>query len=377
MKLSMLLPVTLLLTWNVLASSDVKPIYQLEPEPAIGRMVTPSPAQLCDVARGTAAYLALGPDYDPLAITAGMSAAFGGDLTRVQQTLQFICQVQAEDFAAGRVSRLQDSDFLRAHFDMIRWTPDKRQAAKFAQGKPLLKNIPDTQILLTKYYIKLAEGSAKPTPTTPYALYAIPDDEANLSLKQADADRTLTRHQFTKQDVLRGVLDSQQLARPQVWLSRYDLEDSLMQGTVKVTVDGQAQFYNVHRNNGIGYQRDLAREQQGRYWYFKKTSSVLGYGKDADHKIPVHPMVTVAGDLAHLGLGKLIMLSHNGESRLTVLADTGGAFIDNQYQLDYLGGYFKDWDDYISSYRHFPDYFEARILLLKDAYIADAIPVLH
>ncbi|MGK0270659.1 MAG: hypothetical protein ACI88H_001306, partial [Cocleimonas sp.] len=32
-----------------------------------------------------------------------------------------------------------------------------------------------------------------------------------------------------------------------------------------------SQFYNVHRNNGVGYQRNLKKEQQGRYWYFKNT----------------------------------------------------------------------------------------------------------
>ncbi|MGK0270644.1 MAG: hypothetical protein ACI88H_001291, partial [Cocleimonas sp.] len=44
--------------------------------------------------------------------------------------------------------------------------------------------------------------------------------------------------------------------------------------------------------------------------FYKKTDSVMGYGKDASYKIPIHPLVTVAGDLAHLGLGKLIMLTH-------------------------------------------------------------------
>ena len=122
----------------------------------------------------------------------------------------------------------------------------------------------------------------------------------------------------------------------------------------------------MHRNNGIGYKRDLKKRQQKRYWYFKETPGPLGYGKDAGYKIPVHAMVTVAGDIGYFGLGKLFMLSHNNEHRLAVLADTGGAFINNHYQLDYLGGYFKNWQDYVNTYRTFPDYFEARILLLRD-----------
>jgi len=375
MKFSALLPFTLLVAFNATANVAVNPIYQLESEPAIGKMVTPSTSELCHVAKGTADYLALGEDYDPGIITAGMTAQFGGDLARVKRTLKFICKIEQADKSSGSPSRLMDAEFIAQHFDVIRWMPDKNQAKKFAKNKPLLKNIPDDKILLTKYYIKLANGTAEKTPETPYALYTLPNDEQGLTLEQGNAKRDLTRHQLTKQDVLTGVLDKDKLAQPMVWLSRYDLEDSLMQGTVKVDITNDesasddsvtSQFFNVHRNNGIGYKRNLKKEQQGRYWYFKKTDSVMGYGKDANHKIPVHPMVTVAGDLAHLGLGKLIMLTQNGESRLTVLADTGGAFENNQYQLDYLGGYFKNWDDYINTYRTFPDYFEARILLLKD-----------
>ncbi|WP_237716264.1 hypothetical protein [Moritella dasanensis] len=374
MKLSALLPFTLLVAFNSAANVPVNPIFQLEAKPEIGEMVTSSNAELCEVAKGSVDYLNLGEDYDSGIITAGITAQFGGDLDRVKRTLNFICQVEQEDKLAGTESRLMDADFIAKHFDVIRWMPDKNQAQGFAKDKPLLKNIPDDKILLTKYYIKLAKGTAKQTPETPYALYAIPNDEKDLTLEQANADLSLTRHQLTKQDVITGILDKDKLAEPMVWLSRYDLEDSLMQGTVKVDISSgdnnsaeiTSQFFNVHRNNGIGYKRNLKKEEQGRYWYFKKTESVMGYGKDANYKIPVYPLVTVAGDLAHLGLGKLIMLTHNGESRLTVLADTGGAFENNQYQLDYLGGYFKNWDDYINTYRTFPDYFEARILLLKE-----------
>lgn len=371
MKLSVLLPFTLLVAFHTSANLTVNPIYQLEVEPALGKMVTPSTGELCNVAKGTVDYLDLGEDYDPGIITAGMTTQFGGDLDRVKRTLNFICQVQQADELAGIPSRLMDSEFVAEHFDMIRWMPDKQQIQSFSANKPLLKNIPDDKILLTKYYIKLATGSATKTAETPYALYAIPNDEKGLTLEQGNADRDLTRHKLTKQDVLMGMLDKDKLAEPMVWLSRYDLEDSLMQGTVKVDIASAnkgvtSQFFNVNRNNGIGYQRNLKKEQQGRYWYFKKTDSVMGYGKDAGYKIPIYSLVTVAGDLAHLGLGKLIMLTHHGESRLTILADTGGAFENNQYQLDYLGGYFKNWDDYINTYSNFPDYVEARILLLKD-----------
>ncbi|MFT5881251.1 MAG: hypothetical protein ACI86X_002390, partial [Moritella sp.] len=274
-RLSALLPFTLLVAFNTVANVAVNPIYQLETEPAIGKMVTPSTTELCSVAKGTVDYLALGENYDPGIITAGMTAQFGGDLERVKRTLNFICQVQQADTLAGNLSRLMDAEFITRHFDVIRWMPDKKQAQGFAKNKPLLKNIPDDKILLTKYYIKLAKGNTKQTPKTPYALYALPNDERGLTLEQGNANLTLMRHKLTKQDVLTGILDKDKLAEPIVWLSRYDLEDSLMQGTVKVDIvaDNEkgvtSQFYNVHRNNGVGYQRNLKKEQQGRYWYFK------------------------------------------------------------------------------------------------------------
>jgi len=341
-------------------------VFKLETNANIGMMTEQSYEQLCQVASGTNEYLEKGAQYDASVIHAGVAADFGFDLRRVQQTLAFICQTVRQDTQLKQSSRLSEPEFILRHFEMIRWRPNKQQSRQFETNKPLLQRIPDDQILLTKYYIKKASGSTAQTPQTPHALYAIPHDEHSLTLEQADAKKdSITRYRYTKHQVLSGILDKKSLATPLVWLSRDDLEDTLMQGTVMIEGAGQPTFYNVHRNNGIGYKRDLKKRQQQRYWYFKQTNSVLGYGKDANYKIPIFPHATVAGDLAHLGLGKLIMLTNNGESRLTILADTGGAFANNQYQLDYLGGYFYNWVDYIKTYRTFPDYFEARILLLK------------
>jgi len=342
--------------------------FNKESVPLAGKMANTSISDLCHVAGGTLAYLNQGKQYDSHAIKAGITAQFGGDLDRVKATLSFICKIEQEDRLAGKTSRLSDINFINTHFEMVRWRPNKQQSTKFEANKPLLANIPEDQLLLTKYYIKKAKGSAVKTVETPYALYNKPYDEQLLTLKEADNKRhEITRYRYTKQQVITGILDELTLAKPMVWLSRHDLEDTLMQGTVLIEDETSdvSTFYNVDRNNGIAYDRHIPKEQQGRYWYFKKTDSILGYGKDASYKIPIKPLVTVAGDLSYLGLGKLIMLTHKNEHRLVVLADTGGAFENNQYQLDYLGGYFYNWDDYIKTYRHFSDYFEARILLLK------------
>lgn len=345
---------------------SAKPQYSIDNQAINGKMSVQSSADLCAVAKSTGKYLDKGRQYDPNAIKDGVLAGFGMDLTRTRKTLDFICRIQLEDAKRGS-NRLANPEFIRKHFDMVRWMPDKTQSAKFEHKKPLLKNIPQDKILLTKYYIKLAQGSNSKTQQTPHALYSLPVDEKDLSFVEAEAKKQqLIRYRYTKHQVLEGVLDKNNWATPLLWLSRADLEDTLMQGTVKVDTRSGSRFFNVHRNNGIGYQRGLKKEQQKRYWYFKETPGPLGYGKDADFKIPVLPYATVAGDIKHLGLGKLIMLSHNNEHRLVVLADTGGAFEDNQYQLDYLGGYFKNWKDYINTYRTFPDYFEARFLAVKE-----------
>jgi len=340
--------------------------FSIDKEPELGKMVTPSIPDLCQVADGTLAYLNRGTDYDPAVIKAGIVSDFNMDLEGVKRTLEFVCETVREDSMAQRPSRLADPAFIKQYFELIRWLPNKSQSQSYSKNKPLLQNIPDNKILLTKYYIKLARGSVSYTKEHGHALYAVPYDEQGMSLVDAKKNKnSLIRYKLTKQQVLTGLLDQKALAKPLVWLSRADLEDTLMQGTVKVTTNNSEVFYNVHRNNDRAYMRNVKKRAQQRYWYFKQTDSILGYGKDADYKIPIKPYVTVAGDLKHLGLGKLIVLTANGESRLTILADTGGAFENNQYQLDYLGGFFKNWNDYLNSYRHFPDYFEARILMLK------------
>lgn len=343
-----------------------EPQYLLDNKALSGQMVKQSTADLCQVAANTLSYLNQGPKYDPNAIIDGVLADKGFNLKRTKKTLEFICQVQKEDSKSGK-NRLADPAFIKQHFEMIRWMPDKDQSLKFAKKKALVNNMPKDQILMTKYYIKSARGSDVKTTKTPHALYSLPVDEQKLNFAEAEAKKdTLVRYRYTKQDVLTGILDENQWATPLLWLSRPDLEDTLMQGTIRVDTDSGVKYLNVHRNNGIGYDRKLRKKDQKRYWYFKQVPGPMGYGKDADLKIPILPYVTVAGDIKHLGLGKLVMLTHNNEHRLAVLADTGGAFENNQYQLDYLAGYYKNWREYYKAYKDFPQYFEARFLAVKD-----------
>lgn len=326
---------------------------------------------LCQVATETLKYIDKGQSYDPVAIHGGKVPGATVPVAEIRNTLLYICQITGEDQAAGRKSRLTDPAFIKQHFQFVRWLPDQSGASKLAKNKPLLQNLPADKILQTKYFVKIADGSPVKTAKQNQALYGLPFDEAKLDLATADAlGKKITRFQLGKQDIVRGALEKPPLRAPALfWLSREDLEGALLQGTAVVPAGQSYRYYNVHRTNGIPYDRTKTPEQQQRYWYFKEVQSVLGYGKDADYKIPIRPEVTVAGDIPQLGLGKLILLATPEAGvmhyRLTILADTGGAFANNLFQLDWLSGYYRGWPDYFAANKHRGDYSQAYLLLKK------------
>ncbi len=328
-------------------------------------------ADLCQVATETLKYIDKGQSYDPVAIHGGKVPGATVSVAEIRQTLLYICQVANEDQAAGRKSRLTDPAFIQQHFQFVRWQPDQAGAAKLAKNKPLLQKLPADKILQTKYFVKIADGSQVKTAEKNQALYGLPFDEAKLDLDTADAlGKQITRFQLGKQDIVNGALEQKPLRAPVLfWLSREGLEGALLQGTAVVPSGKGYRYYNVHRTNGIPYDRTKTPEQQQRYWYFKEVQSVLGYGKDADYKIPIKPEVTVAGDIPQLGLGKLILLATPESGvmhyRLTILADTGGAFANNLFQLDWLSGYYRGWPDYFAANKHRGDYSQAYLLLKK------------
>jgi hypothetical protein len=96
---------------------------------------------------------------------------------------------------------------------------------------------------------------------------------------------------------------------------------------------------------------------------------VLGYGKDSEYKIAIETEVTVAGDIAFFGLGKVFLISRieNGTkiSRIVILADTGGAFQNNQFQLDWLSGFYKNFADYQENNKQISDYGDVWMLVVK------------
>lgn len=316
---------------------------------------------LCKTAKETLAYLNKGSSYDPQVIHDGK--VFKVPLARVKATLEFVCQHQ---------NQMNDPAFIKQHFDFIRWYPELAQTKSLIGKKSLIANVPDDKILMTKYYVHCAKASMRPTPACPVPLYALPKDEESLTLEEADAKRGLIRHQYGKQAILKGALANKNVP-VLAYLNRDDLEAALMQGTLIANfANHKSKTLNVHRTNNIPYDKAQNPYKQERYWYFKEVKGIKGYGKDAEHKITVDSEVTFAADLEQFGLGKLLMVQYPNEKKNTVtrvgiLADTGGAFKDNQYQVDFLTGSYAGKDAFYKANRLLPNYVTAYFMVLKNS----------
>ena len=143
-----------------------------------------------------------------------------------------------------------------------------------------------------------------------------------------------------------------------------------MEGTILVNfTDGSKQLFNVDRSNEMSYIQKLPATAQKRYWYFRQVDAIKGYGYKIDAKISISPGVTFAGDVLNIGLGKIIVIEYTkGGSKhlqMGVIADTGGAFLPNLYQLDFLAGIFQDKKDFGEYISQIPDYATAYILVKK------------
>lgn len=364
-------------------SHSVEAAFEKDITPNFDTLSTTDFAQLCEVAQNTQEYL-IENGSDDYAVHGGYKLLGFSNTERIQKTLAFICQVHQQDSSQNKLSRLSTPEFLKKHFDFYRWLPDQVMAQKIAdkstnkRKSQMLRAIPKDKIFLTKYYTKLLNGSDKQTAEYNQALYALPFDEQGLSLEQAEQlKHELVRYKYSRQQIINGALldktSNNSIAKPLVWISEEALHDVLLQGTGVLSINGEYRYYNVHRNNGIAYDYSLGKSEQARYWYFSQVPSILGYGRSLESKVSIKPYVTFAGNVQQLGLGQLILVSNNNEAnekfnftRLGVLADEGGAFTNNLFQLDYLVGSYYGWKDYHQKNKHLPDYTKAWLLLLKD-----------
>ncbi|MGF1938512.1 MAG: hypothetical protein RM347_029850 [Nostoc sp. ChiQUE02] len=289
---------------------------------------------------------------DPDVMRTGVLATQGVTVPDVLKTLDFMIAVLKEDIANNRATRLQDHKFINTNFRVIKWTAYN---PKSKQQK---------QLRITKYAVFTHSGSRKKTSTFNTPIYSLKENFNN--------DKFYTR--YTKQDVLSGIYEPGGKEFGKVtnlaYLTRNGLEEAIMEGTILINfTDGYKAFFNVDRNNGMPYIRGLKATAQKRYWYFREVNAIKGYGYKIDAKISIKPGVTFAGDVLNIGLGKVVVIEHTQGGRkhlqMGVIADTGGAFLPNLYQLDFLAGIFKNKKEFGQNISQLPDYATAYFLVKK------------
>lgn len=320
-----------------------------------GISVVTDAAALARLARDTLTYIDVCASKRPDIIDpCGMHQIISPE--EVQRTLQFIVKTFEYDQTHG-THLLNDPRFLSANFDIVDWKADAVRASKHNLV------LPDSgAIRVTNYAIFCVQGSVHKTKEYSCALYNLKNESA--------------RTKYTKQEIIAGVFEktkNKKCVAPLVWLTRGGLEDALMQGTVMVTcADKMCKIFNVHKNNGIAYDKNVTdMKQQKRYWFFKEVSSCQRDNGITQQKIEGRKEVVFAGDVYNIGIGKLIALLYRNnvtekpEIRLGILADMGGAFINNLYQLDLFSGIFTSREQWREQTAHLPCYAHAYILCKK------------
>lgn len=305
------------------------------------------------VLNNTREYFRQNKQKDPDISRNGLLLTQGVTVEEVLKTLDFMITVLEEDISNNRPTRLQNPDFINDNFRVIKWSA-------YNPKKPNQK-----QLRITKYAVFSHRGSRTKTGKYNIPIYSLKDEIAK-------EDKFYTK--YTKQDVLAGIYEpgGKEFGKvePLAYLTREGLESALMQGTILIKfTDGTQKFFNVDRNNGISYVKGLNPRLQKRYWYFRQVNDIKGYGYKIDSKISIKPGVTFAGDVLNVGLGRVIVMEYDKggkkQLRMGVIADTGGAFLPNLHQLDYLAGIFKDYQEFQQYIRQLPTYATPYILVKK------------
>ena len=279
----------------------------------------------------------------------GILVTQGVTVKDILKTLDFMIVVLQEDIANNRPTRLQNPDFINNNFRVIKWSAHNPE------------NPQQKKLRITKYAAFIHSGSRQKTSKYNIPIYALTEESRQNKLYT----------KYTKQDVLSGIYEPGGKefgkVKPIAYLTRNGLEAALMQGTVLVNfTDGTKEFLNVDKNNEMSYIRGLKATSQKRYWYFKEVDAIKGYGYKIDAKISIKPGVTFAGDVLNIGLGRIIVIEDNQKRlKMGVIADTGGAFLPNLYQLDFLAGTFASETEFENYIHKLPEYTNAYILVKK------------
>lgn len=340
-------------------------------DPFSGETIKANPRNLLKTAESVLHYMQSMSQDEKNAIGSKIFSTKQEYIQEVIKTLKFIVDMLKRN-PTKFSQKICDPNFINKNFKCIKWNGDQ-VAAKKLHGI----DIPDGKIRLTNYLVFSVKGSNQKTREYPYALYSVPLDEKGLSGAEIESKKDkLLRFQYTKQDIYDGVLESKQnrdKVKPLVWLSQHDVEEALMQGTISVQMsDGKRKIFNVEKNNDIAYDKKLKDKfLQKRYWYFKEQKEILGYGPTPNRKIAIASKTAFAGDTKNIGLGQLVAIRYTNpltkrdEIRLGIIADTGGAFENNLYQLDYFTGTFRTRDQFNNFIKKLPSHVEAYFLVKR------------
>ncbi|MEN9216110.1 MAG: hypothetical protein Q6K90_02155 [Gloeomargarita sp. HHBFW_bins_162] len=312
--------------------------------------VTFDPQELLIVLINTRRYFREQGERDAVIQRPGILGGLGIQVADVTRTLDFMIDTLLDDLTQAQPIRLHNPEFIRTHFRVLGW-----QAYRPEGGT-------SPQLRLTKYAVFRHRGTRQPQGEYVYPLYSINDEWAPEEFYK----------KYTKQEVLAGAYapgrpDAAKVT-PLAYLTRSGLEEALLQGTILVHFpDRTTSYFNVDRNNGIAFVRGVSPWEQKRYWYFREVNAIRGYGSEIGNKIPIRPGVTFAGDVWNVGLGRIVVWERSpGQLMLGAIADTGGAFLPNLAQLDYLAGIFNGRQEFFAYNRRLPEYTQAYILILKE-----------
>jgi membrane-bound lytic murein transglycosylase len=279
----------------------------------------------------------------------------------LKKTLEFLMQTIEEDRVQKfKSSRLQDPNFLAQNFSWVAWMPDGHRAHSERNKLPKsITQMSKTEILLTNYAVFRVDGSYTRTSKYNYALYNLRNEA--LAPK------------YSRTEIMAGALNKHgTCVTPLVWVTKAGLEQALMQGSVIVSMpDGKVRNFHIHLHNNKPYHAHLDVDAQQRYWFFREvqeTSTLPLYHK---FRVTQAANALFAGNVKAFGMGTIVCLKYfnpvvkKHELALGVLADTGGAFINNTYQLDFFAGVFNSHTDFKKHISTLSDTASAYFLIKK------------
>lgn len=309
-------------TGRTVAVADIL-THEQAPTWLTAHLVRSDPAAVAAAARESLAVL------EAAELPTGLLAELGVTHADLLRTLRYVAEAEPE--------RLRDPAFWRDEFTALRWRGD----AAGARARRIGLN--SGAVRVTRYLVYAQAGSATPTAVYDTPLYAVPDDERDLSEAEARDAHGLLRHQLTRRQVLDGAFADGGAhagrAEPLVWLTRSGVHQALLQGTVAVQLPGGERLFTVHRCNDVPWDPSVRDpEAQDRYWYFRSVDTPRGWAPGGATGARVVPGVSLAADLGNLAYGGLVALQADGGLTVGVVSDTGGAFQPNLFQVDLYAG---------------------------------------